>query len=255
MTARYYRDARGVDRIYGFVSPSFVDINPLEFRKQFIEQIRQSTALSLQSEGLASSKLGDVMEWFNFDSSGFQTKYRYGLNYARNSAYDAYKVRWGREIIICTNGLTRWEGSVSRWKHTRELAMNDFLEETINEGIGNQQWLEQRIDVARGNPLAVDTFHELMTRLSLAAATKERVRSRVEVEAQAVGRNEWALSQAMTWLGSHDRHLSFWGKQQLTNLGTELLENSLQKVLEVDVRPRGDGLYGIVLPQARALAG
>jgi len=254
LVARHYRDANGVNRVYGFVSPAFVEVNPLDFRQQFIEQIRQNTALSPTSEGLTSARNGDVMEWFDFQSPGYQTEFRYGLHYARNSGYDAYKVHWGRMVIICSNGLKRWEGSVSRWKHTRELAMNDFIEETVTEGIANQQWLEERIHAAQDARLAEDAYRELMDRLSLASATKERVHSRVEVEAQVVGRNEWALSQALTWLGTHDRHMSFWGKQQLTDLGTELLENTLHKVLEVDARPRGDGLYGIVLPQKRALA-
>lgn len=254
LVARHYRDERGMNRVYGFVSPSFVDVNPLDFRQQFIEQIRMSATISPRSGSLTRDKNGDVTEWFDLHSPGHQTEFRYGLHYARNSGYDAYKVHWGREIIVCTNGLKRWEGSVSRWKHTRDLAMKDFIEETVMEGIANQQWLEERIHTAQDTRLAEDTFRELMTRLSLAAATKERVHSRVEVEAKVVGRNEWALSQAMTWLGTHDRHMSFWSKQQLTDLGTELLENSLQKVLEVDVKPRNDGKYGIVLPQAQALA-
>ncbi|MDD2740658.1 MAG: hypothetical protein PHV02_00155 [Rhodocyclaceae bacterium] len=254
LVVRHYRDVRGVNRVYGFVTPAFVDVNPLDFRQRFIEQIRLNTAISPKCGSLTRDKNGDLMEWFDFQSPGYQTEFRYGLHYARNSGYDAYKVHWGREVIICTNGLKRWESSVSRWKHTRELAVMDFIEETVREGIANQQWLEERIHNAQDTQLAEDIFRELMARLSLAAATKERLHSRVEVEAEVVGRNEWALSQAMTWLGTHDRHMSFWIKQQLTDLGTELLENSLKKVLEVDVKPRGDGRYGIVLPQARNLS-
>jgi len=248
LVARHYQDAMGVNRVYGFVSPSFVDVNPLDFRQQFIEQVRQTTVHSLRSKILTSAKNGDVTEWFDFDSTGFQTEYKYGLHYARNSGYDAYKVYWGREIIVCTNQLKNWEGSISRWKHTRELAVANFIQETVQEGIGNQQWLEQRIDAARTNQLAKGEFDELMARLSLAAATKERVRSRVDVEAQDVGNNEWALSQALTWLGSHDRHISTWSKQQLTTLGTEVLENTLPKVLTAKASAKGDGMFGILLP-------
>lgn len=251
LVARYFVDVNGKNRVYGFVSPNFVDVNPLEYRQQFIEQVRQSTALRMRSDGLVTSKNGDVMEWFDFDSSGFQTKYKYGLYYARNSGYDAYKVHWGREIIVCTNGLKRWEGGISRWKHTRELEVGKFIEASVQEGIGNQQWVEQRIETARANQLARDELNALMARLSLAGATKERVRERVEVEAQDVGRNEWALSQALTWLGSHDRYVSTWSKQQLTTLGTEVLERSLPAVLTAEASARGDGMYGILLPAGR----
>jgi hypothetical protein len=251
LVARYFVDVNGVNRVYGFVSPNFVDVNPLSFREQFIEQMRQTTSLAVRSDGLVRLKNGDVMEWFDFHSTGFQAEYRYGLHYARNSGYDAYKVYWGREIIICTNGLKTWEGSVSRWKHTRELAVGKFIEETIQEGIGNQQWLEQRINTARATQLAKDEFDELMARLSLASATKERVRSRVDIDAQDVGRSEWALSQALTWIGSHDRHIATWGKQQMTTLGTEVLEKTLPQVLTAKTNTKADGMYGILLPNRR----
>lgn len=114
--------------------------------------------------------------------------------------------------------------------------------------MGHQKWLEQRINAARDTRLAEDEFAELMTRLSLASATKESVRNRLKVEAQAVGENEWALTQALTWLGSYDRHIMTWSKQQLTSLGTELLENSLTKVLAVESRPSGDGRFWMYAP-------
>ena len=248
LVARYFVDPMGVNRVYGFVTPHFVDVNPLNFREQFIEQMRLSTSLALRSDGLVSLKNGDVVEWFDFHSFDSQIKYKYGLYYARNSGYDAYKVLWGREIIICTNGLKSWEKGGSRWKHTHELALGQFIQDTIQDGLGNQQWLEQRIDAARASQLANDEFNELMARLSLASATKERVRSRVEIEAQDVGRNEWALSQALTWLGSHDRHVATWSKQQLTTLGTEVLEKALPQVLAAKSSTMTDGMYGILLP-------
>lgn len=251
LVARYFVDQTGVNRVYGFVSPHFVDVNPLSFREHFIEQVRQSTSLTARSDGLTNFKNGDVVEWFDFHSFDCQTKYKYGLYYARNSGYDAYKVLWGREIIICTNGLKTFEQGSSRWKHTREFALSKFIEDTIQEGLGNQQWLEQRIDAARASQLANDEFNELMARLSLASATKERVRSRVEIEAQEVGRNEWALSQALTWLGSHDRHVQTWSKQQLTTLGTEVLEKALPQVLAAKCSTMTDGMYGILLPNNR----
>lgn len=251
LVARYFVDPTGVNRVYGFVTPHFIDVNPLSFREQFIEQIRQSTSLTARSDGLTNYKNGDVVEWFDFHSFDCQTKYKYGLYYARNSGYDAYKVLWGREIIICTNGLKSWEKGGSRWKHTREFELGQFIQDTIQEGLGNQQWLEQRIGAARASQLAQDEFDELMARLSLATATKERVRSRVDIESQDVGRNEWALSQALTWLGSHDRHITPWVKQQMTTLGTEVLEKALPQVLSSQKDTMADGMFGIVLPNNR----
>ncbi len=73
--------------------------------------------------------------------------------------------------------------------------------------------------------------------------------NRLEVEAKSVGGNERALSQALTWLGSHDRHIGHWTKTQLTSLGTEILENSLPHVLPSESLIQGNGMYGMVLPE------
>ncbi len=52
----------------------------------------------------------------------------------------------------------------------------------------------------------------------------------------------------MTYLGTHDRYIAPRPKRELTEVGTELLENSLAKLLERDSRPTYDGTYGLVLP-------
>ncbi|QEP41876.1 hypothetical protein D5085_01155 [Ectothiorhodospiraceae bacterium BW-2] len=246
---RYYRDSRGANQIYGVVTDKFVEVNQLAFRQQFLEQIRDNTALVPQSYGMKRNRSGDVIESFKFDMQGFQTEYRYGLIYAKNSGYDAYKVSWGRMVLICTNGLKAWRGTNFRWKHTREIDLTDFIQTTVNDGIGNQKWLEDRIGAARGHALNSGSMTELMGRLSLAKASIERVNSRLRVEANDVGYNEWALSQALTWLGNHERYISNWGKRQLIGLGTDILENSLDQVLSEESRRYVDGSYGLLLPQ------
>lgn len=249
LTIRYETNDQGENDIYGIVTPHFVDVNQLEFRQNFIEKTRQNTSLVAESQGITTSKYGNVIEWFLFDNPGFQTTFKYGLIYAKNNGYDAYKVNWQREVLVCTNGLTGWRGSKYRWKHTREIALNDFITGTVSEGIANQRFLERRINISLEKELERPLLAELMERLSLAKASKNRVQNRLDIEANDVGRNEWALSQALTWLGTHKSGIPFGSKPKLTALGTGILEKSLDKTLHDKARIDRRGMFGLLLPK------
>ena len=249
LSIRYHQDAHGKNAIYGIVTPHFVDVNQLDFRRNFLEEIRSNSALQPNSQGTFKSDYGEVVELFDFDSPGFQSKYRYGLVYARNNGYEAYKVNWEREVVICTNGLTAWRGTKSLWKHTREFSLTDFIKDTVQEGLFNQQFLEERISTARETSLQQTLMTELMERLSLARATKKRIFDRLDIESYEVGDNEWALSQSLTWLGNHERHVPFSMKPKLIDLGTSILEKSLTETLRAQVEAGRNGRYGLLLPE------
>lgn len=249
LTIRYETDDNGYNKIYGIVTPHFIDVNQLEFRAAFIEQARHSTTLNSQSQGISLGAFGEVIEYFDLDSSGFQTQYKYGLVYAKNNGYDAYKVNWKRYVLICANGLRGWAGKSFAWKHTKEVELSKFIDTTVQDGIGNQKFIEERIIASRQAELNRTAFDELMERLSLGRASKTRVIDRLAVESKAVGNNEWALSQTLTWLGSHENSIPTRNQAQLTGLGTDVLEHSLGKVLEKRSAAESSGLYGIVLPK------
>jgi len=244
-----YVEHRGINRIYGIVTPHFVEVNQLEFREAFLQEARSDTALIAETKRVERTRFGNVVEFFGFDSPGFQVELEYGLVYARNTGYDAYKVDWGRYVLVCTNGLKRkTAGSQHKWYHTHRVDLGEFLNRTVEDGIGNQRFLEARIHAARETELSWDAFGAFLSRLSLAEASKERFAARVVEESRAVGDNEWALSQALTYLGTHDRHISFRTKRQFTDLGTDILEHSLTEVLAEEAEVGKDGCYGLVLP-------
>jgi hypothetical protein len=247
---RFTLKPNGLNHIYGIVTPHFVEVDQLAFRSEFLNKAAGMDSLIPQSQGVYKNKFGNVIEFFNFDSPGYQVEYNYGLVYARNTGYDAYKVEWGRCVLVCSNGLTRWEGSKFNWKHNGDIDLSDFITMTINDGVGHQQFIEQRIEASTNSILHRDTLEEFLSRLSLAKSTKERISSRLMTEAVIVGSNEWALSQALTYLGTHDRHISFRAKKQLNELGTEILENSLENLLDKVPEAGNDGYYGLVIPES-----
>lgn len=249
LSIRYFH-SNGTNQVYGIVSPYFLDVNQLSFRQQFLEQAQQHTSFMPQSRGIQRLSTGEVVEQFSFEATGLQTEYLYGLNYAKNNGYNAYKVHWGRMVLICSNGLKDWRGTKYNWKHTREIDLADFINNTVQEGVGHQLWLERKISESQGKMLEHDTLRELYSRLSMAKATKDRVHNQLAVESKQVGHNEWALSQALTYLGSHEKLIPFRVKRQLTGLGTELLERSVDSVLEGASGPNYDGYYGLLLPKS-----
>jgi len=248
LVARHYRTSDGSDKIYGVVTPNFVDVNQLDFRERFIENIRKKLGVNPQSRGVSRNGYGNVVEYFDINQSGFQTNYYYGLVYARNSGYQSYKVNWGRLVIVCSNGLTEWTGSRFHWKHTRKVDMSDFIDSTVDEGVGHQKWLEERIEASRSRSLTEECVIELLSRLSLAKASKTRIEDRLKVEVNDVGANEWALSQALTWLGSHEKAIAPRARAILTDLGTNVTQDSLNGLLAANTKLNRDGTYGMVLP-------
>jgi hypothetical protein len=77
-----YVEKGGCNRIYGIVTPHFVEVNPLDFRAAFLEEARRSTALVAKTKRVDRTPFGNVVEFFHFDSPGFQVDLEYGLVYA-----------------------------------------------------------------------------------------------------------------------------------------------------------------------------
>lgn len=249
LSIRYTKKPRGDRAIYGIISSRFVEVNQLAFRERFLSKIKESGVLVPVSNGLKRTEFGGVMEEFRFDNPGFQTNYKYNLVYARNTGYEAYRVNWGREILICSNGLTRWEGSQVRWKHTNEINLDEFIEGTIADGIKNQQFIENRIEELKTTALHRSEVAEVLELLSLARMTKQRIMNRFTLESNSLGHCEWAFSQALTWLASHEKAVPRSIRPELTRLGTNILERSLKEILEVKPRVTPRGTYGLVLPR------
>ncbi len=74
--------------------------------------------------------------------------YKYKLVHGNNNGYSAIKMHWGREIIVCSNGLTKLEGTDFVLTHKKSSNPLSFIELTINEGIKNYNFLNNRIEIA-----------------------------------------------------------------------------------------------------------
>ncbi len=252
LKVRYFTDGR-LNRAYGYMGENFVDVDQIAFRNDFLEKFKEFEAFDQKDTKFQITKHGDLIEFFNINSPGYQTEFRYGIKHAKNNGYDAYKTIWQRLVLICTNGLTdfRTENTL-KWNHNQAANLEEFISTSLESGIGNQQFLEEQIALRMDSPLEKELTEELVERLSLANSTKDRLRDRLRIEIQHTGRNEWSMSQAMTHLGTHDRHISIRTKSQMTTVGTLILEQSIHGALSNGARLQNDGYYGLVLPNSFA---
>lgn len=244
-----YREDLSHNMVYGFYSDSFQPVNQLDFRNAFIEAASRTESLDLNSTFIATKY--NIIEQFDFKSPKGRIKLSYLLQYARNNGYHGIKVSWGRMVIVCSNGLIRIDGGEQlKYRHLKTASVNDFVNQSLIEGIKQRMENEDRVDRALDNPLQRDLLDEFMNRLHLASVSKERVLSRLKTEIDETGNNEWALSQALTWLGSHDKHLMLRPKQLLTQAGSLVLDHSLQKFLTMDTYTEGEErAFGVLLPK------
>lgn len=235
--------------VYGIVSDAFLPINQLDFREQFLASASQSDNLDLNSKFI-KDVYGNVKEQFDFKSEKGRVKLSYVLNYARNNGYHSMRVTWGRIVIVCTNGLTEMRGGDElKFKHLISSSVPDFILSTLNQGIIAKRQTEERIDKAIERNLDKERLADFMNRLHIASVSKERIMSRLKMEVNEVGENEWALSQTLTYLGTHDKHLLPRPKSILKIAGSKIVDESLNDFLNLDTYTTGEErMYGELLP-------
>ena len=196
----------------------------------FLGEATKTGALNLNSTTIIN-KYGEIIEKFdcNFDSE--EIKFSYLLHHAGNNGYNAVKVQFGRVVIVCTNGLTRVEGEAFKWFHTNHQSINSFVNLTVNTGIKQKQLVHLNIENARNRMLSRDTFNEILQRPELVRIGKQKIVDQLKSEINKEGANEWALSQCLTWIGTHDNTLTSYPKSKLIKAGSKILDQSLQDYL------------------------
>ncbi len=214
----------------------------------FLKKSTKSNLLDT-TPSLSVNQYGKWVERFDLKGRG-QLKFSYLLHHARNIGYDAIRVKWERLVLVCTNGLTKIESAKNyKWKHTNEQDIFSFVNNSINEGVALHLRDEVKIDDSINRELDNSTFSEFLRRLHLANVSKHRLIDRIKTEVHTVGNNEWALSQALTWIGTHAKEIDFRPKDLLKEDGSMILDHSLENYLQMEVYTSGfEKAYGPLLP-------
>lgn len=238
--------------LYGIVSDTFQRTNQLEVREQLLEEAPRTFGRVLESRGIAHDWTGALMESFEVESgehfeSGLVV--RYGLD----NGYSAYKVLRSAMVLVCRNGLRARRLTGRSWFHNDGLPLEAFLRKGLDELTSAQGMLTAQRERSLATPLDSDRLRELVARMNVAWQSSLRILDRLTTERATAGTTDWALSQAMTWLGTHERALA--QPRAFTSVGTNVLTDGLAATLarpgaddESPVRSRGDLLNR---PEAR----
>ena len=236
-------------QVYGLVSRDYRQTNQLTIRSNFIATMQQQCKVPLVSKGIEKvDRFGRPVECFLI--GGFQNfGVRLALHYGLDNGYSAYIVSYEREVLVCTNGLTEWKADKRlKWFHNSQFSFIDFVTMAVQGAYWQGDFLNRRLESARQTPLTSDNLMNLIVRLNAAAASRTRVLARLDKEIADCGKTDWALSQSLTWLATHEKALPFRCQEYFRQVGTDILERSLAKTLSAG-RQRQDalGVYSTAL--------
>ena len=234
-------------RVYGLVTDGFRSVNQIDVYQEILESIQEDPNLKYAFENKEKSLMDHTgrpgIEWF-FEREmnrevGQEVGLRYAIFFGKNNGYSAFETHLERHILICTNGLTldQQEGRL-RWKHNEQEPIREFISRCTKQSLLHLGRTQICIERARSTKLCGEMLHEFLRRLNLAPASKRRVISRIKKENLVTGETEWSLSQALTWLASHEKALMSRPKEYLRKAGTGILERSLERYLQEE-----DGEY------------
>lgn len=225
-----YSEVGSTNQIYGITSPNFLVMNQNAFRDALVSALRHHGISP--NKNVSHTRFGEVTEEFSVPRQGGQVGLNCRVLYGLNNGYSSYRIIWGRTVLVCSNGLTEFEKiGRDRWLHTRNVTIENFSKASVEAALNHLTTLESQILAANNRPVIYSILQELMRRLVLAKATKERIRARLCHELNDTGPNEWSVSQAFTFLGQHEQAISFRVRLNLTRIGSILLERPLEQLL------------------------
>jgi hypothetical protein len=245
--------------IYGILAPNFYEVNPIDFREVFIKDLTKLVPIQCIDNSANINRFGEVEEVFDLQWEKSKVKLNspvkisLGIIYGLNNGYSSFRLNLIREILICKNGLTNEEKNNIRWKHTKDIALEEFSKKSLNHIYLHHKELTNLINHSKERELNSESEQEFFERLHIVKAGKDRVRERLKVEIKNEGQNEWALSQALTNIGTHfyKGRRNKYHRETLITTGTQILENNLSTLLKKEpvlVNTIFGKSYGTMLP-------
>ena len=226
---RYYETEDGAN-LYGLTFADFVEMDQRLFRRHLMNAM---APLGIAPTGqVFETAFDEIVEEFDIPRSqegevGLSCRVIYGLN----SGYSSYRLRWGRVVLVCSNGMTTFEDvGRDRWLHNRNVKIDDFVHGSVESAFSRLSALERKILCSKARRLQERDCCLFIERMVLARSTKKRLDSRIELEFGSTGSNEWSLSQALTYLGSHERAIPPRVRARLTALGTKIIDEGFDSV-------------------------
>ena len=232
LTIKYYIEHDGTKKIYGIHTDKFIDVNQFEFREEFISVAKETNLLEDKSK-FGIDPYGNIIEMFPTRFNNDTTDYECILKYGRNNGYSAYKVNYGRIIIVCTNGLIDLGSSEEyKWHHTKKEPIETFVNRVLLLGKENQVELEAQMEEAANRTLYNEELQEFLDGFKTSLENKAKIKEQLTIESELVGASEWALSQSLTHLATHDETLGDKAVKQFAAIGTKMIHTPLKVMIK-----------------------
>jgi len=240
ITLRVYKSGNN-NIIYGIVGQYYKPINQIDYRNELLTKMKNYNIIPTIKFIINKNSVSEI---FSVNKRNINIKLDLIVNYPKNDGYHGFYTAWGREIIIRTNGLIEIKSSTNfHKKHNSDLNINQYLKEVFSEGQNIYKFTDENILKAQETTLNKDLLDNFLCRLNIASVSKERVINRLKIEIMENKNSEWALSQALTWLGTHEKHLYQRPKNILKEAGTKILDLTLNKYLEDENNVATENLY------------
>ena len=191
------------EQVYGLIPGNFEFQNPNEFRDELFGSLMAPGLF--QAKGGNSGKLKSGEFWESFPMrvlSGERMDKNLVVIYGLNNGNSSFRLYFRRSIISCANQLSAKSADL-RWKHNSALSPAAFALQTVEESQRFAEAQEFSIQRAIGQPLERPLVEEFFHRLHTPVSVKQTLHGVLKREIQQEGQNEFALSQAMTWLATH----------------------------------------------------
>ncbi len=239
---------------YGLAPSNFIAEEQSIFRDTLQGSLAASGLFEPQAALSGINKEGEIWEIFNLQA---QPENRMAKSlmviYGLNNGLSSYRFFFLRKIISCTNQLNLKQADLRR-KHNDPLSPQKFMDQVLMQSLDFGVKQEQAIAESIGRPLQREEISAFFGRLHAPESVKYKLHQQLKQEVRAEGLNEFALSQAMTYLGTHtfgkgrDPHHA----GMMRTGGSLLLDQPLTGVLEAPVQTvhtEYGAAYDWLLPQ------
>lgn len=245
LVIRYYLSQKK-NFIYGIVSSKYQKTDQNAFRDRFIKVANGTGYFNFTSprQYSSSGEKGPVKEYFNFKTNSTKITINCGITYGLNNGYGAYSVHWQRIFRSSGAWLSPWKSSQDyKWRNNPLLhedeansEMLTFVEHIISQGLQLSKMMDELIIAAENDKMTEKYKVEIMNKLQIAYATKDRVFDEYAKRIFAKGNSMLTFIDSINTVGTNDNYTMKETKRLLIETGTRILEEGIESFLK-DTRP------------------
>lgn len=231
MVIRYRDTFTGVKAIYGIVPLGYVAFDPNFFREEFKREAF-ARGMKYSPENSHINKFNKYVEMYiPPKKKGTESCISYMLEYGRANGISPYKINLNREIIICSNGLTSYDKIDGIYLKHKELDnVNQIICNIFQQSDIHHEILENQIAESKGRKISDSIITEFAVK-QLNNETRKLFYKKLQTEMSKYENTEWALSQSLTDLATHNTLIRPDMRNVLRIAGSEVLEIGFENYL------------------------